>query len=315
MMLVPASANVPRNEIQRWRQQLLHGYVPSGVPASVLAVNPILKMYWGNDTTLYRGAAGVVKTDGTFNAVSGYQVNGAALNFSNLAGAAAAAQLPTPTSSAIGAVKSVDCSTSGSSYFVQKINTDGSETCVALSGAGTGNVSGPGSSTINDLATYNATNGQTIKDSGVLLSTVRTTAGGQTITAADTVSGMPSGCTQYPCVVASQAPSTSTSTGDVTNAILNTPPAGLYRLCGYAEVTVAGTAGSFYLGGTFTSGGGHYTATGFSTAIAASTQWSAATQCWTITASSATQISFQLHASGVTGTPSVRWAGTLERLQ
>ena len=53
-------------EIARWRQWLMHGYVPPNMPGNVLAINPALKMYWGCDTNLYRGAAGVVQSDGSF---------------------------------------------------------------------------------------------------------------------------------------------------------------------------------------------------------------------------------------------------------
>jgi hypothetical protein len=92
----PASMTTAQwdGEIARWRQWLMHGVVPPGMPAGVLAINPTLKMMWGSDTNLYRGAAGVVQTDGTFNAASGYQVNGSALNFSNIAGTPSTTQVP-----------------------------------------------------------------------------------------------------------------------------------------------------------------------------------------------------------------------------
>jgi hypothetical protein len=85
MIYVPASANIPASEIKRWRQQLLHGDVPPGVPAGAIALNPNRKTYFGGDTDIYRGAAGIVKTDGAINAVNGYQVNGSALATENLA--------------------------------------------------------------------------------------------------------------------------------------------------------------------------------------------------------------------------------------
>jgi hypothetical protein len=69
---VPASAGISADEISRWRANLLHGYVPSGMgTANVLEINPALPLMWGTDTNLYRGAAGEVKTDGVFNAVAG----------------------------------------------------------------------------------------------------------------------------------------------------------------------------------------------------------------------------------------------------
>ncbi len=78
LIYIPASANIPTDEIMRWRQELLHGYVPSNLTTSgaVLVMAPSHKLYWGNDTDLYRGAAGVVQTDGAFNALKGYQCNG-----------------------------------------------------------------------------------------------------------------------------------------------------------------------------------------------------------------------------------------------
>jgi hypothetical protein len=82
----PAYSGVTQDEVERWRQQLMHGYVPSNMPGGgVLAMHPAHKLYWGNDTDLYRGAAGVVETDGTIDAVSGYEVNGSALATGNLA--------------------------------------------------------------------------------------------------------------------------------------------------------------------------------------------------------------------------------------
>jgi hypothetical protein len=82
----PSYAGVTTAEVERWRQQLMHGYVPSGLSSSggVLAIAPTHKFYWGNDTDLYRSAAGVVATDGSFNAVSGYKVNGSALATTHL---------------------------------------------------------------------------------------------------------------------------------------------------------------------------------------------------------------------------------------
>jgi hypothetical protein len=83
----PSYRGATIDEVERWRQELMHGYVPSELTANggVLAMDPAHKLYWGNDTNLYRGAAGVVETDGAINAVNGYEVNGAALATANLA--------------------------------------------------------------------------------------------------------------------------------------------------------------------------------------------------------------------------------------
>jgi len=83
----PSYKGVTIDEVERWRQELMHGYVPSGLTANggVLAMSGAHKLYWGNDTNLYRGAAGVVQTDGAMNVANGYEVNGAALATANLA--------------------------------------------------------------------------------------------------------------------------------------------------------------------------------------------------------------------------------------
>lgn len=78
LIRIPASAGMTTDEVERMRQQLLHGVVPPGLPAGggVLAMHANHKLYWGADTDLYRSAAGVVKTDGAFDAVNGYLCNG-----------------------------------------------------------------------------------------------------------------------------------------------------------------------------------------------------------------------------------------------
>jgi hypothetical protein len=86
MIHIPASAGVSAQEVERWRQQLLHGYVPPGMPGGgqLLAMRGSNKLYWSNDTDLYRNAAGVVKTDGTLDAASGIEINDAPIATANL---------------------------------------------------------------------------------------------------------------------------------------------------------------------------------------------------------------------------------------
>ncbi len=86
LIKVPASAGVPFAEIQRWRQQLLHGVVPPNMPGSVLGINPAMKLYWGSDTNLYRGSANVLQTDGSFNLNGSgtYQIGGTPIKSTNL---------------------------------------------------------------------------------------------------------------------------------------------------------------------------------------------------------------------------------------
>jgi hypothetical protein len=71
MIYVPASAGIPFSEVERWRQQLLHGVVPAGMPGNVLGMLAQHKLYWGNDTDLYRVSANALQTDGSFNAAGG----------------------------------------------------------------------------------------------------------------------------------------------------------------------------------------------------------------------------------------------------
>ena len=75
MIYIPASAGFSVDEVERIRQQLLHGVVPPGMPAGggVLGMNSSHKLYWGSDTDLYRGAAGVVQTDGSLKALGSVQ--------------------------------------------------------------------------------------------------------------------------------------------------------------------------------------------------------------------------------------------------
>ncbi|WP_420238562.1 hypothetical protein ACOBR2_02855 [Telmatobacter bradus] len=78
LIRIPASAGMSVDEIERIRQQLLHGVVPPGIPSGggILAMHPNHKLYWGSDTDLYRSAAGVVRTDGALDAAVGYLCNG-----------------------------------------------------------------------------------------------------------------------------------------------------------------------------------------------------------------------------------------------
>jgi len=87
----------------------------------------------GNTTTYFRG-------DGTYPT----------LNFAAISGVATGAQLPVPGASSLGGVNSKDCSPSG--QFVQKINTDGSITCVTP--AGGGNLSTSGTPSANQTGVF-----------------------------------------------------------------------------------------------------------------------------------------------------------------
>jgi len=78
-----------------------------------------------------------------------------ATNAANIAsGTLGAARLPTPAATTLGGVQSKDCTSGG--QFLQKINTDGTETCGTP--AGGGNVSGPGTVTNGYLPLWGASN-------------------------------------------------------------------------------------------------------------------------------------------------------------
>jgi len=76
-----------------------------------------------------------------------------------------AARLPVPGAAALGGVQSKDCSAGG--QFVQKINSDGTETCGTP--AGGGNVSGPGTVTNGYLPQWGA--GNNLLTTGLAVST------------------------------------------------------------------------------------------------------------------------------------------------
>jgi hypothetical protein len=165
---VPASANVALKEIMRWRQQLLHGVVPPGMPAGggMLAVNPAHKLYWGSDTNLYRGAAGVVQTDGAYNAANGYQVGGNPIKTGNLA----------------------DWTNTGATNgYCAVWNSSTGKWTPGLCTASGGAVTGPSSSINGDLACWSGTSGTGLSDCGpqitspkIVNSLVQTVSGAST---------------------------------------------------------------------------------------------------------------------------------------
>ncbi len=66
VIYIPASANIPISEIQRWRTEMLHGYVPPSLPGGpVQAMSPADVLYWGGDTSIKRNAAGVLESNGS----------------------------------------------------------------------------------------------------------------------------------------------------------------------------------------------------------------------------------------------------------
>jgi hypothetical protein len=109
---------------------------------------------------------------------------------------------------------------------------------------------------VSDTATGKLT------DSGIAASKVRTTGGGQTITAADTLSGMPTGCVQAPCLVFGGTTGSVTVTSPTSGATYTTAytpsVAGDYQVSNQCVVT-SGTGNS---GGTLMSSWQFYAASG-----------------------------------------------------
>lgn len=149
-------------------------------------------------------------------------------------------------------------------------------------------------------------------------SSVLTVAGGQTITAANSLTGLPTGCQQLPCTVAGlmqQSYSSTASTGYLTLLAAGSVVAGSYEICEYMQVSVAGTAGTFQGWVSYTSAG-HSTPDTVTSSISTTTQWnhtSSPNTCQEFHSDSGVGISYQWVASGVTGTPTIIYNITLTR--
>jgi hypothetical protein len=90
-MIIPASAGYSVAEVQRWRLQLMHGVVPSGlIPAGTLAMNSNAKLSWGSQTYLSSSpqvatvtAVSITSNVLTVTAANSFQV-GQTVNFGNM---------------------------------------------------------------------------------------------------------------------------------------------------------------------------------------------------------------------------------------
>ena len=174
MMYIPASANIPLSEVLRWRQQLVHGYVPPGAAAG----------------QLYSGYAVNLPGDPALNnqAATKHYVDAHPPTYT----------LPAASTTTLGGVK-----------------CDGSTTTCGADGTIHASVTG----------------------GGVLLS-----SGGQTLSAADTLSGLPPGCLQLPCVVG-KVDRTGLAANASSTTAYSVPAggAGWYRVGCYEVVATAGT--------------------------------------------------------------------------
>ena len=103
------------------------------------------------------------------------------------------------------------------------------------------------------------------------------------------------------------------------STLITAPPGGgTYRMCFFLEMTVAGTGGTFQGWASYTANGNSQNDT-VTAAIAATPQYthlgSAQQTCETLHADAATAVLWALVGTSVTGTPTVKYDVTLERLQ
>lgn len=132
--------------------------------------------------------------------------------------------------------------------------------------------------------------------------------------------GVSPGCVFYPCVVAAIAPTTYTGTAGIGPTVLyaSTLAAGEYRICGNLRVTtaVASATGTFQLGaaGFVSDGTSSGTTFGLFTPVVEGTVGNFGSGCSQVYIDQASIVNWELLASAVTGSPTVRYSVTLERV-
>jgi hypothetical protein len=262
------------------------------------------------------------------------------------AGTIAPAELPTATTSALGAVKVDGTTITISGGTISAGGTAPAPTmanCIAgllpkpckaaeiasttYSGASglttvTGVSSGSGfsgSGTIFLTAFNNSCTGSTatVTLSSGAFASAAITAAGTGCTAAPTSATCTSGtatCTGSPVSITVTSTSTVLSPGTVT--LLTPAAAGSYRQCGFLSMTVAATTGTtVYLNPLFFNDGHSNTGDVMASTASPATQWAHASGCTDFYADSAQPIRVGLQFNAVTGTPTVRYWVTLEWLQ
>jgi hypothetical protein len=153
--------------------------------------------------------------------------------------------------------------------------------------------------------------------------TVNVSGGVISVPGGTTDAGCPSGY-HYPCIIAKIAPTLYSGTAPTGLVTLVTPAtAGQYRICGSLSIVAVGTAATgldilriFTRDGTVTSGG-ITPAPNVSSNMASTitTVGSQSDVCEPFYADAGQPIQAELYMTGVTGTPTFRYAVTLERLQ
>lgn len=138
----------------------------------------------------------------------------------------------------------------------------------------------------------------------------------------NTLSNFPTGCVQFPCVRGTVAQTTTTSTTGVALTTFyttaNDATIHLYRLCEPLLITVAGTAGTYAPENGYVISS-HSNSGNTLSSISATSQWNfngtaSVPACTNFFADPNTAIKYGILASGVTGTPTVMYAVTLEQL-
>jgi hypothetical protein len=140
---------------------------------------------------------------------------------------------------------------------------------------------------------------------------MRTTAGGQTIAAADTLTGLPTSCTQWPCRVATL--SLTAQTTDISPTALYTPTvSGVYRVNTFIFNTTVATGGTWQSRIDFTP-----TSTGTNDAITpiSATSLSAfAYRAIPMFVTSSNVINYRVTGSSITGSPQYSFYAVVERM-
>jgi hypothetical protein len=128
-----------------------------------------------------------------------------------------------------------------------------------------------------------------------------------------TGNGLPIRCRQYPCTIAKVAPALYRGTDGIgATTIYTTPSPGLYRECAFVRTAVTfQLISSSYISDGSTAG----SKAGITPATSATAVGSIGRACIDIYVDSGSPIQWALSASGVTGSPTIRYAITLDRLQ
>ncbi len=143
LLYIPASAGVTADEVERWRQQLMHGYVPSGLTSVTLAADLNLPASFGS----VQIGRNTIIPQGSTLPYAGFKTYSGSGN-------------PTDPCSATANYGAIETNSSLNSF--QCSNANGTWIWNPLGG-----MSGPTSSTAGDLPSFGDTTGKMLADSGL----------------------------------------------------------------------------------------------------------------------------------------------------